>query len=80
MSFDAFGLRRKTDWQSFTLAELSNFDSSNTRRGYTGHEHMDEVGLIHMNGRVYDPKIGRFLGADPFIQAVNSTQNFNRYS
>ena len=27
------------------------------------------LGLIHMNGRVYDPEVGRFLSADPFIQA-----------
>ncbi|MGO0309662.1 RHS repeat-associated core domain-containing protein [Endozoicomonas acroporae] len=41
---------------------------------------MDEVGLIHMNGRVYDAKLGRFRQADPFIQAVGNTQSFNRYS
>ena len=40
-----------------------------TNRGYTGHEHIDEMGLIHMNGRVYDPVLGRFLSADPNIQA-----------
>ena len=37
-------------------------------------------GLIHMNGRVYDPIIGRFLSADPFIPNPMSTQSFNRYS
>lgn len=41
---------------------------------------MDEIGLIHMNGRVYDPKLGRFLQADPFIQAASNTQSYNRYS
>jgi RHS repeat-associated protein len=30
-------------------------------RGYTGHEHLDSVGLINMNGRLYDPKLHRFL-------------------
>jgi RHS repeat-associated protein len=40
-----------------------------TNRGFTGHEHIDEMGLIHMNGRVYDPQIGRFLSTDPvFIE------------
>ena len=33
-----------------------------------------------MNGRVYDQKIGRFLQADPIVQAPSFTQSFNRYS
>ncbi len=33
-----------------------------------------------MSGRIYDPTIGRFLQADPFVQAPNNTQNYNRYS
>ncbi len=51
-----------------------------TNRGYTGHEHINEFGFIHMNGRVYDPSIGRFLSADPHIQAPLNTQSYNRYS
>ncbi|VVH52016.1 hypothetical protein BPUTSESOX_619, partial [uncultured Gammaproteobacteria bacterium] len=51
-----------------------------TNRGFTGHEHIDEMGFIHMNGRVYDPQIGRFLSADPYIQAPYNTQSYNRYS
>ena len=41
---------------------------------------LDPVGLIHMNGRVYDPEIGRFLSADPHVQAPDDLQNWNRYS
>ncbi|MEM7487377.1 MAG: RHS repeat-associated core domain-containing protein, partial [Bacteroidota bacterium] len=48
-------------------------------RGYTGHEHFFEVGLIHMNGRMYDAQLGRFLSPDNFIQDPYNTQNFNRY-
>ncbi|MEN3157335.1 RHS repeat-associated core domain-containing protein [Alkalimonas sp. NCh-2] len=51
-----------------------------TLRDLTGHEQIDDVGLIHMGGRVYDPILGRFLQADPFIQQPNNIQNFNRYS
>jgi RHS repeat-associated protein len=40
----------------------------------------DEVGLIHMNGRVYDPLIGRFMSADPFIQSPSNLQSYNRYA
>jgi RHS repeat-associated protein len=49
-------------------------------RGFTGHEHLAELGLIHMNGRIYDPVIGRFLQADPIIQAPHNAQSHNRYS
>ncbi len=48
-------------------------------RGYTGHEHFFSVGLIHMNGRMYDPQLGRFLSPDNYIQDPYNTQNFNRY-
>ncbi|MGI9279711.1 MAG: RHS repeat domain-containing protein, partial [Endozoicomonas sp.] len=72
-SFDPFGQRRNaTNWQDLLDSQLSSFNSSYTTRGFTGHEQLDEVGLIHMNGRVYDPKLGRFLQADPFIQAVGT--------
>ena len=49
-------------------------------RGFCGHEHIDEIGLIDMNGRMYDPKLGRFLSPDPYVQAPTDPQNFNRYS
>ena len=40
-------------------------DSYKTRRGFTAHEMVDPVGLIHMNGWEYDPKLGRLVSADP---------------
>ena len=79
--FDAFGLRRvEADYATLSPLDLVNFDTSVTNRGYTGHETIDELGLIHMNGRVYGPVIGRFLSADPFIQAPENSQSHNRYS
>ncbi|AZB18411.1 hypothetical protein EG352_11770 [Chryseobacterium indologenes] len=48
-------------------------------RGYTSHEHFSEVGIIHMNGRLYDPLLRRFLNADENIQDPNNTQNYNKY-
>lgn len=49
-------------------------------RGYTGHEHLDMFALTNMNGRVYDPVIGRFLSPDPYVQLPDFSQNYNRYS
>ncbi|TDX11254.1 RHS repeat-associated core domain-containing protein [Flavobacterium sp. S87F.05.LMB.W.Kidney.N] len=49
-------------------------------RGYTGHEHLQSVGIIHMNGRLYDPKLRRFLQPDNNIQDPLSVQNYNRYA
>jgi hypothetical protein len=33
-----------------------------------------------MNGRVYDPRIGRFVSPDPFVQAPYFSQSYNRYA
>jgi len=68
-SYDAWG-KRTLSANSYTI-----FD-----RGYTDHEHLDELGLINMNGRMYDPRQGRFLSPDPFVQAPSNPQNYNRYS
>lgn len=76
-SFDAFGRRRNATTWADTLTALSNSD---TTRGYTGHESLDTVDLVHMNGRVYDPHLGRMLSADPYVQAPFEPQNLNRYS
>jgi RHS repeat-associated protein len=51
-----------------------------TDRGFTGHEHVEEMNLVHMNGRVFDPVLARFLSPDPFVQAPANLQNYNRYS
>ncbi len=60
--------------------QISSFTPLVTKRGYTGHEHIDEMDLIHMNGRVYDPDAGRFMSPDPFVFNPYSTQGFNRYA
>jgi RHS repeat-associated protein len=61
---------------------LSSFgtDVDISKRGFTDHEHLDEQELIHMNGRVYDYNLGRFLSVDPFIQFVGNSQGINPYS
>lgn len=50
------------------------------RYGYCGHEMLNEVELIDMGGRVYDPALGRFLLCDNYVQEPTNSQDFNRYS
>ena len=79
-SFTPFGARRGSNWQGIpTTADYTVF-SNTSRRGFTGHEMLDSVGLVHMNGRVYDPTIGRFLSADPIIQTLALSQAINAFS
>jgi RHS repeat-associated protein len=74
--FDAWGAVLKVqDGAGNTVAGLTVLD-----RGYTGHEHLQSVGLINMNGRLYDPKLHRFLQPDNFVQQPENTQNYNRYA
>jgi len=61
-------------------AERERLAAATTRDGFTGHEMLDNVALIHMNGRIYDPAIGRFLSADPFVTSPYDSQGFNRYT
>ena len=90
MNFDAWGKRRAV--MQPTLDELLAIDPFNfsadpyelksqfTERGFTGHQQLDGVGIVHMGGRIYDAEIGRFLQADPFVQDSTNLQGLNRYS
>ncbi len=83
-SFDAWGARRDyTDGiqlDDISLAAWADVNNGFTTQSFTGHEAVDEVGVIHMNGRIYDARLGRFLQADPFVQDSTDTQVYNRYS
>ena len=75
LDYVAFGGRRSTsDPHAQGVAAI------NTARGFTGHEMLDGTGVIHMNGRIYDADLGRFLQADPVIQAPENAQGWNAYS
>lgn len=63
-------------WGNQTISQESFY----FRRGYTGHEMLPEYGLINMNGRLYDPQLGRFLSPDNYVQMPDFSQSFNRYS
>ena len=77
-SFDAWGRQRNVStWIHYAAdTEPALFMG----RGYTGHEHLPWFNLVNMNGRLYDPVVGRFLSPDPFVQLPEFSQNFNRYS
>ncbi|MEO6176386.1 MAG: polymorphic toxin type 50 domain-containing protein [Flavobacterium circumlabens] len=73
--FDAWGnIAKVQNGSGATLIGLVLLD-----RGYTGHEHLQSVGIINMNGRIYDPKLHRFLQPDNNIQELYNVQNYNRY-
>ncbi len=75
-SYDPFGQRRNPVWGEPPPAVFSSLTSA----GFTGHESDGELGLVNMKGRMYDPKIGRFLTMDPLVQAPLSGQSWNPYS
>ena len=78
--FDPFGKPQEGDLQDSDdpLKDLNA--ESVTSRGFTAHEHLNSVQLIHMNGRAYDYQLGRFLSVDPFIQFPANGQSVNPYS
>ncbi|MBS62377.1 RHS repeat-associated core domain-containing protein [Salinisphaera sp.] len=73
-SYDAFGKRRVDDWVANPSDSLLYDLAIEPKRGFTGHDHLDNVGLIHMNGRVYAPILGRFTSPDIYVQFPETTQ------
>jgi RHS repeat-associated protein len=83
-SFSAYGYRRSSNWSRPLSSTSSDYTTiaSTTRRGYTDafHEVFDNLDLIQMRGRVYDPVIGRFMSPDPIVTQVGNSQSINPYS
>lgn len=78
LSYDAWGrLRNPATLQVFEPGKEPELFLG---RGYTGHEHLTQFGLINMNARLYDAALGRFLSPDPYVQMPDFSQSFNRYS
>ncbi len=76
LDYDAWGKRRNPSG----IGTPDSLDGQTDDKGFTGHEMLDNVDLVHMNGRVYDPFIGRFLSADPTVQSPQDSQSYNRYT
>jgi len=80
-SEDAWGQRRDPiSWNGAPTTTDDGGADSVTPRGFTGHEMLDDLGLVHMNGRIYDPLLGRFLSADIMVQHPGNLQSYNRYT
>ena len=77
LGYDPWGARRSPDGRA---ANPASFNLPVGHREFTGHEEIPDVGLVNMNGRVYDPVLGRFLSPDPNVQFASDLQSYNRYS
>lgn len=79
-SYDPFGKTRNLNGSD--IAYSATMPAPSVRRGFTDHEMLPEFagGLIHMNGRIYDPNLGRFMTADSVIPDPDDSQSYNRYS
>jgi RHS repeat-associated protein len=79
-NFDAWGRRRDPNSWALQAPTATTSLPDWLYRGYTGHEHLDQFGLINMNGRLYDPVLGRVLSPDNYVQNAYGTQDYNRYT
>ena len=77
-SYDAWGrMRNPLNWDVY--AQGSQPAMPHGERGYTGHEQLNQFGLINMNARLYDPLLARFLAPDPQVGNPETSNGFNRY-
>jgi len=76
-NYDAWGRNRNP--QNWTYGSIPSVPSW-LYRGYTGHEHLPQFGLVNMNGRIYDPIEGRMLSPDNYVSDPYNTQGYNRYA
>lgn len=77
MAYEPFGKRRTV---AGALDPANTLRGLTTNRGYTNHEELDSLTLVHMNGRVYDPALSRFLSPDSHVPYPLEPQSYNRYA
>ncbi|PZQ08912.1 MAG: hypothetical protein DI564_18220, partial [Rhodanobacter denitrificans] len=77
-AYDPYGKVRNGDFTDFGAGQLQL--NATTFRGFTSHEHLDNLQLIHMNGRLFDYHLGRFYQVDPVVQFPTNSQSLNPYS
>jgi RHS repeat-associated protein len=82
MGYDTWGRRRNANgsemaWSTLGPGGLANLQD---HTGYTGQLQLDDLGLVHLNGRVYDPMLGRMTSPDPTVPEPYDLQSWNRAS
>lgn len=75
-SYDAWGRQR----DPINMAPVQTPTRGLLDLGFSGHEFIALANLVNMEGRIYDPVIGRFLSPDPYLTLPEYTQGLNRYS
>jgi len=82
LSYDPWGRRRGQHGEDDPAGTTSfgSLNNSQDHSGYTGQEQLDHLALVHLNGRVYDPVIGRMISADPTVPDADDAQQYNRYT
>lgn len=76
-SYEAFGLARSAIWRSGVVSMAA---PSARSVGFTGHRDDSDVGLVDMGGRMYHPRLARFMSPDLIVQAPGSSQSAARYA
>lgn len=82
-SYDAWGKARPTTGANAYLSPgwgqcMATLAGRHT--GFDGHENLDDECLVHMEGRIYMPDLGRFMSPDPNVPYPENGQSYNRYS
>ena len=82
MAYDAWGRRRNASGSenAWTSVDQSGLANQQDHKGFTDQEELDELSLVHLNGRVYDPLTSRFVSPDPTIPDPYDLQSLNRAS
>ena len=75
-AYDAWGKHRYPNGS----ADPTDSITSLTTRGYIDQEELQDVALIHLNGRVYAPYVARFTSADPMTAQPYDAQGWDRYA
>ena len=76
-SYKPWGMRRNaSNWTTNVTMDVAGRFS----RGYCMHEHLPELGLIDMGGRMYNARTNQFLSPDPYVQSPGSWLSHNRFA